>query len=429
MLERSTTHYTRHHEQGRHIHDALRKQILRGTRRPLCAIAAVRLLRYALSMKVALVHELLTVRGGAERVLRILARMFPDAPIYTLLYDEQKLGDWFPASRVRTSNLQRSSTFYLLPSTLRFDHHLYLKKFPQAVEAFDFSEFDLVISSSSAFAHGIITNGNPKHLCYVHSPARYLWDRTYDVLEQAGKGILGIPRKAYLERVFHKLRQWDAEVAPRPDMLIAASKEVQRRIQLYWDRDSDAIYPPIDDAWFQPRTPIKNQMQHPDYFLVVSTLATYKRIDLAIEACNRTGKYLKIVGEGPDRTRLEKLAGPTIEFYGYREGDELADLFASATATIVPGEEDFGLVPLESMATGTPVIGYGKGGLLETVVEGETGTFFHENTVESLADILTHFDPKNYSAQNCINQAKKFSESEFVHKMNTSINTLIKEGA
>jgi glycosyltransferase involved in cell wall biosynthesis len=378
-------------------------------------------------MKVALVHELLTMRGGAERVLRILARMFPDAPIYTLLYDEKKLGDWFPRERVHESNLRATFPYSLLLTPHSFHHHLYLKKFPNAIEAFDFSDFDLVISSSSAFAHGIITNGNPKHLCYVHSPARYLWDRTHDVLEQAGKGLLGIPRKTYLKRIFHTLRQWDAEVAPRPDMLIAASQEVQRRIQLYWDLPSDVIYPPIDDAWFQPRTPIKNQMQQHDYFLIVSTLATYKRIDLAIEACYRTGKYLKIVGEGPDRARLEKIASKTVEFYGYREGDELADLFTSAIATIVPGEEDFGLVPLESMATGTPVIAYGKGGLLETVIEGETGTFFHENTAESLSEILTKFDPKNYSTQNCINQAQKFSESEFVHKMNTTIKTLMKD--
>ncbi len=359
------------------------------------------------------------MRGGAERVLRILAEMYPDAPIYTLLYDEKKLGEWFPKERVRTSNINPSRGF---------NHHLYLKQFPKAVEAWDFSEFDLVISSSSAFAHGIITNGKPKHLCYVHSPARYLWDRTHDVLERANRGPFGFFKKKYLESAFHSLRLWDAEVAPRPDKLIAASKEVQRRIQLYWDRQSDIIYPPIADHWFQIREPITAQMEHPDYFLIVSTLVPYKRIDLAIDACNQLKRHLKIVGEGPDMQRLKKMAGPTIHFYGWRENDELADLFTSAQATLIPGEEDFGLVPLESMATGTPVIAYGRGGVKETVLEGVTGAFFPENTVESLCEILTSFDPKEYSPQKCKEQAAKFSQSEFEHKIRSAVNSLILEG-
>ena len=169
-------------------------------------------------------------------------------------------------------------------------------------------------------------------------------------------------------------------------------------------------------------------MEHGEYFLVVSTLANYKRIDLAIEACNKTGKHLKIVGEGPDISRLKKIAGPTIEFYGWREGDELADLYVNAIATIVPGEEDFGLVPLESMATGTPVIAFGKGGPLETVIENETGTFFHENNSENLIQILTSFDPKKYSGEKCRKQAEKFSESTFVYNINSSINAMMNDG-
>lgn len=370
-------------------------------------------------MKVALVHELLTMKGGAERVLRIFADMFPDAPIYTLLYDEKKLGDWFPKSRIRTSSIN---------PVRGLNHHLYLKQFPKAVEAWDFSEFDVVLSSSSAFVHGIITNGKPKHLCYVHSPARYMWDRTHDVLERAGKGPLGFLKKAYLESAFHTLRQWDAEVAPRPDALIAASSEVQRRIELYWDRPSDVMYPPIADTWFQERTAINEQMEHPDYFLIVSTLAEYKRIDLAIEACNRLKLQLKIVGEGAAQPQLQKMAGPTIEFYGYREGDELADLMTSAKALIIPGEEDFGLVALEAMACGTPVIGFGKGGITETVIDGITGAYFDAETPESLMKILGHFDPKKYSKQKCREQAEKFHQSAFVQKMHSAINALLKEG-
>jgi len=200
---------------------------------------------------------------------------------------------------------------------------------------------------------------------------------------------------------------------------------VQRRIELYWDRSSDIIYPPIDDSWFR-HTPSGGAREHPQYFLIVSTLASYKRIDLAIEACNKLQMHLKIVGDGPQRPALERMAGPTIEFYGYRDGDELKDLFADATATIVPGEEDFGLVPIESMAMGTPVIGYGKGGLLETVVEGETGTFFMENTMESLMQILASFDQKKYSKEKCRKQSEKFRESDFVQKMHTEINRLMR---
>lgn len=353
-------------------------------------------------MKIALVHELLTMRGGAEQVLRILADMFPDAPIYTLLYDEQKLGDWFPPKRVRTSSIN---------PILGFNHHLYLKRFPAAVEAWDFSEFDLVISLSSAFVHGIITNSAPKHLCYVNSPARYLWDRTHDVIRDAAHGPLGFLKKWYLERTFHPLRIWDAETSDRPDKLLAASKTVQRRLELYWRKKSDVLYPPIDDAWFRPRA--KVAMEHPDYFLVASSLVRYKRIDLAIEACNRLQTRLKIVGEGPDRARLEDLAGPTVEFYGWRQGDELADLFANAKATVFAGDEDFGLVPLESMAVGTPVIAYRSGGALETITEGITGEFFNESTPESLQKVLEKFDHKKYSKDALTAQAKKFSQAEF----------------
>lgn len=355
-------------------------------------------------MKIALVHELLTMRGGAERVLRVLAAMFPDAPIYTFLYDEKKLGEWFPKPRVRTSALS---------PLFGYDHHLYLKKFPAAVEAWDFSEYDLVISTSSAFAHGIITNGAPKHISIINSPARYLWDRTHDVVREASKGPLGWVKKLYLEAVFHKLRIWDSEAADRADVLLAASKTVQRRIELYWRRKSTVLYPPIDDAWFAERKNMKDQMQHPEYFLVVSSLVRYKRIELAIEACEKLGAHLKIVGEGPDMARLKAIAGPNVEFYGWRQNDELSDLYANAKATIFCGDEDFGLVPLESMACGTPVVAFKSGGALETIVEGVTGEFFSEPTADSLLSVMKKFDQKKYSKVECREQAKKFSRSTF----------------
>ncbi len=375
------------------------------------------------SMKIALVHELLTMRGGAERVLRILAEMFPDAPIYTLLYDEKKLSDWFPKERVRTSTIQ--------PFFGSYNHHLYLNKFPRAVEAWDFSEFDLVISTSSAFAHGIITNGKPKHLCFVHSPARYLWDRTHDVLEEASRGLLGFFTKLYLSRVFHRLRIWDSEAADRPDKLLAASKTVQRRIELYWRRTSDVVYPPVDDFWMKrPTSPTPTPSPSPEggggsYFLIVSSLVRYKRIDLAILACNKLGRHLKIVGEGPDIQRLNHFAEPTIEFCGWKSHEELRSLYVNATATIFPGDEDFGLVPLESMACGTPVIAYRSGGALETMVEHVTGEFFDEPKAASLEKVLSKFDRKKYSGDVCREQAKKFSKSVFEEKIKQAIDSIM----
>lgn len=374
-------------------------------------------------MKVAIVHELLTIKGGAERVLRILADMFPEAPIYTLLYDEQKLGDWFPKERIRTSTLQPSRSSQLIARSFVFNHHRYLSKFPKAVEAWNFDDFDLVISTSSAFVHGIITNNKPKHLCYVHSPARYLWDQTHAVQERASQGMLGTLKKVYLSRVFHKLRIWDAETAARPDMLLAASKEVQRRIELYWDRTSDVVHPPIDDSWFQ-ETSHESRVTS-NFFLIVSTLARYKQIDIAIEACNKLGLHLKIVGEGPDRQRLERLAGPTIEFYGYRQGNELRDLYTDAQAVIFPGLEDFGLVPVEANASGTPVIAYRGGGVLETQIEGVTAAYFSEQTSDSLAQTLQSFDHKKYSKENCQKQAQSFSRSTFEQQLHTKIHELM----
>ncbi len=397
-------------------------------------------------MKVALVYELLTMKGGAERVAKIFTELFPEAPIFTLLYDEKKLGDWFPRERIRTSSIQKLAHRYPLPAN-RYNHHLYLSRFPAAVEAWDFSEFDLVLSSSSAFVHGIITNGKPKHLCYVHSPARYLWDRTHDVLDRAGKSILGPLKHSYLSRTFHQLREWDSEVAPRPDRLLAASKEVQRRIELYWQRESPVLTPPIDDIWLANEEPVMvspsnhdsdprrpspirqaqgDVLTTPPYYLIVSTLAPYKQIDYVVEACTQGNLPLVIAGDGPDRERLQRLAGPTITFLGHQEAEQLRTLYSNASATIFPGNEDFGLVPLESLATGTPVIAWRGGGALETLKEGVTGAFFSEQTAENLLNTIRNFDHKKYSKEICITAASKHSKSQFVQGLYSNIDSLMK---
>ncbi len=367
-------------------------------------------------MKIALVHELLTMRGGAERVLKILADMFPEAPIYTLLYNEKKLGDWFPRSRVRTSEVQQLAR--MLPiGARRFNHHLYLKKFPHAVEAWDFSGYDIVLSTSSAFVHGIITNGRPAHISIINSPARYLWDRTHDVLDEAGKGLLGPLKRAYLARTFHALRIWDAEASDRADHLLAASKAVQRRIELYWRRTSDVLYPPIDDFWLTENEESSPKLSGDPYYLIVSTLSKYKRIDLAIRAANERKVPLTIVGEGAEERHLKSIAGPTVKFLGYVPHTEMKPLYRNARATIFPGDEDFGLVPLESMACGTPVIAFRSGGALETMIEGVTGEFFDIQTSDSLQQAMQILEQKKYSRIACLAQAESFSSGTFKAKL------------
>jgi len=352
-------------------------------------------------MKVALVHELLTMRGGAERVLRVFAEMFPDAPIYTFLYDERVLGDWFPRERVRVSRLQKTAW-------ASHNHHRYLPFFPSAAEAWDFSEYDLVLSSSSAFAHGILTNGKPVHVCYVHSPARYLWDRTHDVLS-GGNPI----RRLLASRLFHRLRVWDAEAAERADVLVAPSHTVRQRIERYWRREAQVIPPPIDDRWLQGALPDSPG----SYLLIASTLAPYKRLDLAVRACSQAGLPLKIAGDGADAARLRSLAGPTVEFLGYQDGDALQNLYRNASAVLFPGDEDFGLVPLEALATGRPVVAFKAGGATETLTEGVHGTFFDEPTPESLLGAVRRLETLAIDPAALRTHASAYSTARFRKSM------------
>lgn len=369
-------------------------------------------------MKVAIVHELLTMKGGAESVAKVFADHFPNAPIYTFLYDEAALGDWFPRERVRTSLLQQRLPW--LPGRLRRNHHLHLAAFPAAAEAWDFSDYDLVLSSSSAFAHGIITNAAPKHISYVHSPARYLWDRAHDVLAQQTQPILGWLRRRYLATQAHRLRQWDSAAAKRADVLLAASKTVQRRIELYWRCPSTVLTPPIADFWLSPNPHPRRNPALPPRYLVVSTLARYKRIDLAISACNALKAELLIVGTGPDAVRLQRLAGPTVRFIGRQEGEDLRALYTSATATLFPGEEDFGLVPLESLSCGTPVVAYAGGGSLETL-RSHSAEFFTETNAESLMQAIQKLSQRSFEATRLRADALPHTRQHFLATLDTHI--------
>lgn len=319
-------------------------------------------------MKVALAHDFLTRLGGAERVLASLAAMYPDAPIYTLLYDAERTGHIFPRERVIASGLQK------LPFAKRYPKYL-LPLFPHAVEQFDFSDFDMVISSSTAWMHGIITNLETRHVCYYHSPMRFAWDWTHEYLDEQHIGSL---KKQMILRMLKDVRVWDFWASKRPQTIIANSHTVSRRIAKYYRRESRAVYPPVDVKRFRVGKHSEN------YFLIVSQLTPYKRIDLAIELFNKTGERLVIIGDGPERKALEAMAGHTIDFLGFKDDGAVAEYMENCRAFIFPGEEDFGIAPVEVMACGKPVLALKAGGLTETMIEGKTGEFFDEPTVESM---------------------------------------------
>jgi glycosyltransferase involved in cell wall biosynthesis len=350
-------------------------------------------------MKVALVHDWLNTKfGGAEKVLTELAGMYPEAPIYTLLYNQQD-NPAIAADRVRTSSLQR------WPAWLQRRSRYLLPLIPQAIEQFDFSEYDVVISSSTAFAKGIITKPETLHICYCHTPMRFVWDYwpAYVAEQQVGP-----VRRAAIHRLTSRLRLWDYYSAARVDRWVANSETTATRIRKYYHQEPDTvIYPGADLGQFSPAR------SHGDYFVTLCVLAPYKKIDLAIAACNQTGQQLVVIGDGADRARLEALAGPTIRFAGRVSDAERRQLLADAQALIFPNEEDFGIVPVEAMASGTPVIAYGRGGLTETVVPDVTGLFFDEQTPAALAAVLQDFRRERFSTTDLTQRAADFSTEVF----------------
>lgn len=347
-------------------------------------------------MKIALVHDYLVQDGGAEKVLGVLQEIWPDAPTYTLFFDSKKLPT-FAAKDIRTSFLQK------MPLALK-KYQWYITLMPTATERYDLSEYDVVVSSTSAFAKGIITRPDAIHICYCHTPTRYLWSDTHSYLQE-----LRVPRliKTLLPPVLSRLRAWDQQAAQRVDHFIANSKTVQQRIQKYYRKDSHIIFPPVDTHRFHTSPRPKT------YFLTGGRLVAYKRFDLVIDACNKTGIRLKIFGSGPVESDLRRQAKSNITFLG-KVGDEaLHDLYADAKAFIHPQEEDFGITPIESMAAGRPVIAYRKGGATETVIEGLSGEFIDTQTWEELADHLIRFDESTYDPQKIKTHAEQFGRERF----------------
>ncbi len=361
-------------------------------------------------MKVALVHDYLKEYGGAERVLETLVEMWPDAPIYTAYLNLEGLGkhgvrvkNWSARGGIRTSWLQRLPLANKLVSPLRVIA-------PAIFAGFDLSEFDVIISSCNIyFAKAVKTRQDQLHLSYIHTPPRYLYGLTtsFNYHKHFWTRIGG-------EIINHFLRINDFKVSQQPDILIANSKNVAGRINKFYRRDSEIIYPPIEVEQFkQAITPGEG-----GYFLSVSRLVKGKGVDLIIQACSELNLPLKVVGSGPLRSELEKLAGKTVEFIGQVEDRELPGIYASAGALIIAAEdEDFGITPVEAMAAGTPVVALKKGGYLETVISGKTGEFFDQATPESLKKILQSFDYTKYKKSDLTAQAEKFSKSQFKDKI------------
>lgn len=352
-------------------------------------------------MKVALVHDFLFKLGGAERVVKEFADLFPNAPIYTLIYDEEKCGSVFPKERVIASPLLKS-----YPRFFQKRPQYLLKRMPEAIEEFNLSEYDLVISSSGAFSHGVITGPQTKHLCYCHSPMRYAWDYSHEYLAEKK---LSWPLEFSVRKILHQVRQWDRSAADRPDKYLANSKHVAQRLKKYFQVDAEVLYPPVDVDRFYPYE------EADDYFVIVSALSPFKKIDLAVSAFNKMGKRLVIIGDGAHRKSLEALAGPTVEMKGRLSDREVKRYLQGSKALIFPGEEDFGITPVEAMACGKPVIAYKKGGVRETVVEGITGVFFPEQSVQSLEQAVAKFyeiEPE-FDADIIHERAEQFSRQEF----------------
>ncbi|MBT4384318.1 glycosyltransferase [Candidatus Peregrinibacteria bacterium] len=362
------------------------------------------------NLKIALVCDWLTVHAGAERVLYEMHMLFPNAPIYTSIYNKNACSE-FKNAKVKDSALR------YVPGAKKM-HKLFLPFMPGIFERLDLSEYDLVISSNHSASKGIITKPETLHVSYCHSPMRYVWDRSHSYLK--GQKNFALLRPLY-KPMLHKLRLWDRIAADRVDHCIANSEHVSARIKKYYGRESEVILPPVDLTKFSKAS------KKEDYYLAVGRLIPYKRFDLVVQACESLGRPLKIIGSGSELSRLKKMAGPYTEFLENVTDEELSEFYQGAKALIFPQLEDFGIVPLEAMASGTPVIAYGAGGALETVVEGKSGLFFKEQTVKSLSKAIKEFEKKKWPIKKVADTVSTFSNARFRSELNHSLENAWKE--
>ncbi|MDP1509789.1 glycosyltransferase [Paenibacillus ottowii] len=347
-------------------------------------------------MKIAIAHDYLIQMGGAERVVEVFHDMYPEAPIFTTVFSDERLSRNLKDADIRATWLQN------IPG-VKANFKGVLPLYPIAIRDFDFRDFDIVLSSSSAFMKSIQVPKHTFHICYCHTPMRFAWDYDTYMARQSKSNLLKNMLKLYMNR----LKTWDAKTSRNVDQFVANSSVVKRRILHYYQREADVIFPPINTSRFKRATSIG------DYYLIVSRLVSYKRIDLAIEAFKRNGLKLRIVGEGPDRKRLEAMAAPNIEFLGRLEDEEVNKLMAECRALVFPGEEDFGITPLEANAAGRPVIAFQGGGALDTIVPHVNGVFFRKHQVDDVLEAVAKVEQHAWNVDDIINHARKFDEDNF----------------
>lgn len=347
--------------------------------------------------KIALVHDYLVQYGGAERVLECFSEIFPYAPIYTLVYDKKAMHGIFAGKDIKTSYLQK------IPFASK-QHRLFPPLMPSAIEQFDFSDYDIVLSDSSSYAKGIITGPDTLHICYMHTPMRYAWDDC-----QKYTADFGFPKliKKFVPFVMNYIRLWDRISSDRVDKFIANSNFVRKRIKKYYEKEALVINPPVSVNNFR----ISERQK--DYFLMVGRLIAYKRHDIAIKAFNALGLKLKIIGRGPEMKRLKKMARSNIEFLGRVEDDELAECYSECQAFIFPQEEDFGIVAVEAFASGRPIIAYRGGDILENMEEGKTGIFFEKQTPEDIIQAVRKFMNLTFDKNHIRSKSLKFDKEIF----------------
>ena len=362
-------------------------------------------------MRVALVHDWLTGMRGGEKVLEVLCELYPDADILTLFHQRGSVSPAIERHRIETSWLQQ------LPFASRH-YRRYLPLFPSAIERFDLDPYDVVISASHCVAKSVIPGARTRHLCYCFSPMRYAWDQ-FDA-------YFGVDRVGYLKNrllyrpVMSRMAKWDAATATRAHRFVAISDHVAGRIARYYNRKASVVYPPVDTVFYHP-----DDVAPENHFLIVSALVPYKRVDLAIEGCRRAGARLRIVGDGPERARLERMADANVTFLGPLSNEAIRDEYRRALAFILPGEEDFGIAPLEAQACGRPVVALARGGALETVIDGETGVLFQELTPECVADALHRVAAMQVDRGRVREHAERFSRNRHIAAMRETIDETI----
>ncbi|KGR90031.1 glycosyl transferase [Ureibacillus massiliensis 4400831 = CIP 108448 = CCUG 49529] len=361
-------------------------------------------------MKVAIVHDWLIGMGGADKVVAELHKLFPDAPIYTSVVNYDKLDPEFREMDIRTTFIQK------LPFS-KTKYNRYLPLFPIAFEAFDLREYDLIISSTASIGvKGVIRDSSSAHICYCHTPPRYSWDFYHEYLNYSG----WFQRKI-IPFLMHYLRMYDQLSANRVDYYISNSTIVKERIKKIYQRDAEIIHPPVDVERFKMST------ESEDFYLVVSRLVPYKKIDLAVQACSQLNKRLIVIGSGSELNNLKQMAGPSVEFLGYQSDEIVKEYMQKCNAFLFPGYEDFGIAPVEAQACGKPVIAYGKGGALDTVIPKKTGVLFNDQSVESLVEAINEFEKTSFDPIKIRIHAEQFSSKRFRDSILELVETIIQE--